>query len=60
MKADNKKRIPRTQHKKVYDKEERTDNTLTVLDNPDDRMTEQTGDGITIIANDNPDDVESQ
>jgi len=60
MKAENDKKIPKTQHKKIYDKGEQIENTLTVLDNPDDRMTEQTGNGVTIVKNDNPDDVESQ
>ena len=60
MKAENDKKIPKTQHKKIYDKGEPIENTLTVLDNPDDRITEQTGNGLTIVTNDNPDDVESQ
>ncbi|WP_418790529.1 hypothetical protein [Phosphitispora sp. TUW77] len=60
MKADNDKKFPKTQHKRVFHKGEDTDNSLTVLDNPDDRITEQTGNGMTIVTNDNPDDVENR
>jgi len=60
LKSENDKKIPQTQHKKIYAKGEQIENTLTVLDNPDDRITEQTGDGLTIVTHDNPDDVESQ
>ncbi|MBU7008579.1 hypothetical protein [Phosphitispora fastidiosa] len=60
MKVEDDKKIPQTQHKKIYDKGEQIENTLTVLDSPDDRITEQKGHGITIVKNDNPDDIESQ
>lgn len=47
---------PKTKHKKVAGGS-RDKNDFVVLDNPDDRMTQQTGSGMTLIENDNPDDV---
>jgi len=51
---------PKTQHSRIYDKDEKTENRFVVLDNPDDRISKETGNGVTMVANDNPDDVESQ
>ncbi len=59
MSENKKKRFPKTQHKKIYDKGGLTENNFVILDNPDDRITKKTGDGITLVTNDNPDDVES-
>lgn len=51
---------PATQHTKIVNEADQSLNHYTVLDNPDDRITEQTGDGATLVANDNPDDVEDK
>jgi len=53
-----KEKSPATQHTKIASEAGHNLNQYTVLDNPDDRITEQTGDGKTIVVNDNPDDEE--
>jgi hypothetical protein len=51
---------PVTQHKKIAAETRNNRNHFTVLDNPDDRITEQTGDGTTMVVIDNPDDIEDK
>lgn len=58
MKNDKKGNCPETQHSRIYDRDCKTENPYTVLDNPDDRITGQNGDGATLVENDNPDDEE--
>lgn len=48
-----------TVHSKIY-KNKSLDQSLLAIDNPDDRITKQTGDGTTLIKNDNPDDLEDK
>ncbi|MFZ5640742.1 MAG: hypothetical protein ACOY4Q_08625 [Bacillota bacterium] len=50
---DDTKIIPNRINKKNL----RTGSTLVELDNPDDRITKQTGDGDTLVKLDNPDDM---
>lgn len=50
--------FPRTQHKKIYSENDL--DRFIALDNPDDRITEQNGNGITLVKNDNPDDLEDK
>lgn len=50
---------PKTEHSKAK-RDTNHPNTLVTLDNPDDRMTEQSGNGLSLVKNDNPDDVEDQ
>jgi len=51
---------PKTQHSKIYGQDKETVNNYTVLDSPDDRITKQDGNGVTLVTHDNPDDVESK
>ena len=51
-------KFPKTQHTRIFDYGDNSENPLAVLDNPDDRITEQNGDGKTLVKNDNPDDTE--
>lgn len=60
MSGRKKNNSPDTQHTKIVNAAEDKLNQYTVMDNPDDRITEQTGDGKTIVVNDNPDDVEDR
>lgn len=55
-----KKNTPETQHTKISDENGTILNHYNVLDNPDDRITQETGDGTTIVVNDNPDDAETK
>jgi hypothetical protein len=50
---DNTKIIPN----RINKKNRQTGSSLVELDNPDDRITEQTGDEDTIVTVDNPDDT---
>lgn len=52
--------IPKTQHSRITGQGNHIDNPYVVLDSPDDRITEQNGDGTTIVKNDNPDDLEDK
>jgi len=59
--ADKKeKAFPRTQHSKICDRDGKKRNDYVVLDSPDDRITGQDGDGLTLVADDNPDDSEDK
>lgn len=58
MRDQKKKKKPETQHTKIAGDASQSLNHYTVLDNPDDRITEQTGDRTTLVVNDNPDDCE--
>lgn len=60
MRGQKKKKTPDTQHTKIANSAEHRLSQYIVLDNPDDRITEQTGDGTTLVVNDNPDDVEDK
>ncbi|PKM81670.1 MAG: hypothetical protein CVU89_07905 [Firmicutes bacterium HGW-Firmicutes-14] len=53
-------KVPRTQHSRIINNSHDQKNNYTVLDNPDDRITEEAGDGDTIVTNDNPDDMEDR
>ena len=55
-----KKEVPKTQHSKIYEPNSSEINQFVVIDNPDDRITRKTGDGTTLVKNDNPDDVEDK
>lgn len=52
--------FPKTQHKRKYDRGKEIRNPYTVLDSPDDRITKQTGDGLTFVKEENPDDIETK
>lgn len=51
-------RFPKTQHSKIYDQGQKTENPFVTLDSPDDRITRQNGDGTTLVKKDNPDDMD--
>ncbi len=52
--------FPKTQHSRTSDRGARGENPFVVLDSPDDRITRQNGEGVTLVKNDNPDDAEEQ
>lgn len=58
--SEKNKKSPKTQHTRIYNRGNKIENPFTVLDNPDDRITQQNGDGVTLVKNDNPDDVEDK
>lgn len=60
MRNRKKNNLLKTQHTKIAGEAMHSPNHYTVLDNPDDRITEQTGDGTTLVVNDNPDDIEDK
>lgn len=60
MRDRKKNNSPETQHTKIAGEASQSLNHYTVLDNPDDRITEQTGDETTLVVNDNPDDFEDK
>lgn len=59
MTRDKADSYPKTKHKKVAGGS-RDKNDFVVLDNPDDRITRQTGSGMTLVEDDNPDDAEQR
>lgn len=60
MSNQKKNKTPETQHTKIAGEASQSLNHYNVLDNPDDRITEPTGDGKTLVVNDNPDDIEDK
>lgn len=60
MMSKNKKEGPKTQHSRIFDQGTNRTNPFVVLDNPDDRITGQTGDGTTMVKHENPDDLEDK
>ncbi len=60
MSVKRNKKSPKTQHSKVHEQGGQIKNPFITLDSPDDRMTRQNGDGVTLVKNDNPDDMEDK
>lgn len=44
----------------VFNPVQSFDDSFVVMDNPDDDFLEQHGNGITLVTNDNPDDLEDK